>query len=269
MGARRQRTTAACARVSPCTTWVARRALLLLRPPARAHSRSCTPPAGRIGAGQGAHSGGARVSCGVRVRRATDNGGALHHRWASADARLTAGVALHRRGVLRAPRAHIGHVSVRLGGTMNARSAPAALVAPAVRRNFSLSSVLPVLQEGVKVIVQVGSQCCACACTYLVTRSSLAHLLLTHTCVHVPVSVAPVLAQDDFSRCFMSTPVERWDWNAYLCVLWYMGLVFRHCVLFPLRFAAARPPPKPARPSQLASADDELARPSSAGWPLW
>eukprot|EP00475_Leptophrys_vorax_P030294 TRINITY_DN4527_c0_g1_i3.p1 TRINITY_DN4527_c0_g1~~TRINITY_DN4527_c0_g1_i3.p1 ORF type:complete len:366 (+),score=86.48 TRINITY_DN4527_c0_g1_i3:56-1153(+) len=44
-----------------------------------------------------------------------------------------------------------------------------------------------------------------------------------------------LIAQDDFSRCFRENPPEPWNWNAYLYVLWCLGVVFRYVILLPLR----------------------------------
>eukprot|EP00455_Lapot_gusevi_P026456 TRINITY_DN2790_c0_g1_i5.p1 TRINITY_DN2790_c0_g1~~TRINITY_DN2790_c0_g1_i5.p1 ORF type:complete len:427 (+),score=161.31 TRINITY_DN2790_c0_g1_i5:32-1282(+) len=43
------------------------------------------------------------------------------------------------------------------------------------------------------------------------------------------------IVQDDFSKCFTSNPSPRWNWNTYLAILYSLGVVFRYCILFPLR----------------------------------
>jgi len=44
-----------------------------------------------------------------------------------------------------------------------------------------------------------------------------------------------VIVEDDFSRCFQSCPVEPWNWNSYLYILWILGSITRYCFLFPIR----------------------------------
>lgn len=46
---------------------------------------------------------------------------------------------------------------------------------------------------------------------------------------------AELLAEDDFSRCFRENIPEPWNWNAYLYVLWCLGVVFRYGVILPIR----------------------------------
>ena len=43
------------------------------------------------------------------------------------------------------------------------------------------------------------------------------------------------IIDDSFLRCFTSMPPDNWNWNLYLFPLWCIGVVVRHCVLFPLR----------------------------------
>eukprot|EP01006_Ploeotia_vitrea_P041938 TRINITY_DN66588_c13_g2_i3.p1 TRINITY_DN66588_c13_g2~~TRINITY_DN66588_c13_g2_i3.p1 ORF type:complete len:383 (+),score=188.27 TRINITY_DN66588_c13_g2_i3:232-1380(+) len=56
-----------------------------------------------------------------------------------------------------------------------------------------------------------------------------------HDVLPVVTEGASVVVQDDFSRCFQSEPPEPWNWNAYLFVLWSMGVVVRYLILFPIR----------------------------------
>jgi hypothetical protein len=44
-----------------------------------------------------------------------------------------------------------------------------------------------------------------------------------------------LIAQDDFSKCFRENNPDPWNWNAYLYVLWIMGVIFRYGILLPLR----------------------------------
>lgn len=48
---------------------------------------------------------------------------------------------------------------------------------------------------------------------------------------------AAALVDDSFLRCFKSCPPDPWNWNVYLFPLWCLGVVVRHCVLFPIRLA--------------------------------
>merc|ERR1719453_1360995 len=43
------------------------------------------------------------------------------------------------------------------------------------------------------------------------------------------------IVDDSFSCCFQSQPYEPWNWNFYLFPLWCVGVVVRHCFLFPIR----------------------------------
>eukprot|EP00002_Diphylleia_rotans_P010760 TRINITY_DN2130_c0_g1_i4.p2 TRINITY_DN2130_c0_g1~~TRINITY_DN2130_c0_g1_i4.p2 ORF type:complete len:268 (-),score=48.06 TRINITY_DN2130_c0_g1_i4:722-1525(-) len=43
------------------------------------------------------------------------------------------------------------------------------------------------------------------------------------------------MVEDEFTKCFASTPVPRWNWNIYLYPLWLLGVVFRFGILFPIR----------------------------------
>ena len=40
---------------------------------------------------------------------------------------------------------------------------------------------------------------------------------------------------DDFSRCFESSRSPAWNWNFYLFPLWFMGVLIRYLILFPIR----------------------------------
>ncbi|KAL0233630.1 hypothetical protein PCE1_002143 [Barthelona sp. PCE] len=44
------------------------------------------------------------------------------------------------------------------------------------------------------------------------------------------------IAQDSFFKCFRPKPVENWNFAWHLKPIWALGWVFRHFVLFPLRF---------------------------------
>lgn len=44
-----------------------------------------------------------------------------------------------------------------------------------------------------------------------------------------------VIVDDDFSLCFRRPERRAWNWNPYLFIMWSIGLVFRYCILFPLR----------------------------------
>jgi len=46
---------------------------------------------------------------------------------------------------------------------------------------------------------------------------------------------ASSVIDDSFLRCFTSMPPDHWNWNWYLFPLWLVGVLLRHCVLFPLR----------------------------------
>ena len=46
---------------------------------------------------------------------------------------------------------------------------------------------------------------------------------------------ASSIIDDSFLRCFTSMPPDNWNWNLYLFPLWCLGVVLRHCILFPLR----------------------------------
>lgn len=43
------------------------------------------------------------------------------------------------------------------------------------------------------------------------------------------------LVQDDFSKCFLSTKPDPWNWNLYLYPLWAFGVLFRYIILLPIR----------------------------------
>lgn len=47
---------------------------------------------------------------------------------------------------------------------------------------------------------------------------------------------AAAIIDDSFLRCFTSLPPDNWNWNLYLFPMWCIGVVVRHCILFPLRF---------------------------------
>jgi len=49
---------------------------------------------------------------------------------------------------------------------------------------------------------------------------------------------ASVIVQDDFSRCFTSEERQPWNWNAYLYVVWCLGVLVRYGILFPIRLAS-------------------------------
>eukprot|EP00878_Enallax_costatus_P003017 GHUV01003215.1.p1 GENE.GHUV01003215.1~~GHUV01003215.1.p1 ORF type:complete len:425 (+),score=75.67 GHUV01003215.1:346-1620(+) len=51
----------------------------------------------------------------------------------------------------------------------------------------------------------------------------------------VLTDAAAALVDDSFLRCFTSATPDPWNWNFYLAPLWLLGVVFRHCVLFPIR----------------------------------
>eukprot|EP00042_Codosiga_hollandica_P051595 m.636609 g.636609 ORF g.636609 m.636609 type:complete len:464 (+) comp58311_c0_seq7:4551-5942(+) len=50
-------------------------------------------------------------------------------------------------------------------------------------------------------------------------------------------SATQCFVADSFTACFESKPRERWNFNIYLFILWFLGVVLRYCVLFPIRFA--------------------------------
>ena len=43
------------------------------------------------------------------------------------------------------------------------------------------------------------------------------------------------LVEDEFTCCFESSAPRPWNWNIYLYFGWLLGIVFRYCILFPLR----------------------------------
>jgi hypothetical protein len=47
------------------------------------------------------------------------------------------------------------------------------------------------------------------------------------------------IVQDDFSKCFQSSVREPWNWNAYLFILYHLGVLIRYFFLFPIRFFGA------------------------------
>eukprot|EP00484_Ammonia_sp_Unknown_P021862 CAMPEP_0197029542 /NCGR_PEP_ID=MMETSP1384-20130603/8973_1 /TAXON_ID=29189 /ORGANISM="Ammonia sp." /LENGTH=482 /DNA_ID=CAMNT_0042458737 /DNA_START=24 /DNA_END=1472 /DNA_ORIENTATION=- len=47
-----------------------------------------------------------------------------------------------------------------------------------------------------------------------------------------------VIVDDDFSLCFKRAERRPWNFNAYLFVLWLLGVIIRYCILFPLRLLA-------------------------------
>eukprot|EP00775_Hariotina_reticulata_P008732 gene8732-8913_t len=51
----------------------------------------------------------------------------------------------------------------------------------------------------------------------------------------VLTDAAAAMVDDSFLKCFTSAAPDPWNWNFYLAPLWLMGVVFRHCVLFPIR----------------------------------
>jgi hypothetical protein len=46
------------------------------------------------------------------------------------------------------------------------------------------------------------------------------------------------LVDDSFNRCFEETEPDQWNWNIYLFPAWFVGMLIRHLVLFPLRALA-------------------------------
>eukprot|EP00485_Elphidium_margaritaceum_P003335 CAMPEP_0202691680 /NCGR_PEP_ID=MMETSP1385-20130828/6330_1 /ASSEMBLY_ACC=CAM_ASM_000861 /TAXON_ID=933848 /ORGANISM="Elphidium margaritaceum" /LENGTH=466 /DNA_ID=CAMNT_0049347123 /DNA_START=23 /DNA_END=1423 /DNA_ORIENTATION=- len=44
-----------------------------------------------------------------------------------------------------------------------------------------------------------------------------------------------VIVDDDFSLCFKRPRRRAWNWNAYLLLLWSIGVVIRYCILLPVR----------------------------------
>jgi hypothetical protein len=43
------------------------------------------------------------------------------------------------------------------------------------------------------------------------------------------------IVKDSFTICFQSHPPRKWNWNAYLMILYVCGIFCRYCLLFPLR----------------------------------
>lgn len=46
------------------------------------------------------------------------------------------------------------------------------------------------------------------------------------------------VVDDSFTRCFVSSAPEAWNWNIYLFPAWVLGLFVRYVLLFPLRLLA-------------------------------
>merc|ERR1712228_682255 len=44
-----------------------------------------------------------------------------------------------------------------------------------------------------------------------------------------------VVVDDDFSLCFKRPERRPWNFNAYLAVFWFCGVIIRYFILFPLR----------------------------------
>ena len=70
--------------------------------------------------------------------------------------------------------------------------------------------------------------------------------LVITPCLHRPalLDISPLLqdaaaaiVDDSFLRCFQSVSSDPWNWNLYLFPLWFLGLVLRYLILFPLRCA--------------------------------
>ena len=53
----------------------------------------------------------------------------------------------------------------------------------------------------------------------------------------VLADAASAMVDDSFLKCFQTNHADPWNWNAYLWPAWAVGVVLRHCVLFPLRLA--------------------------------
>lgn len=43
------------------------------------------------------------------------------------------------------------------------------------------------------------------------------------------------MVDDEFNRCFTSSRYQPWNWNIYLYPSWILGIILRHCILFPIR----------------------------------
>ena len=43
------------------------------------------------------------------------------------------------------------------------------------------------------------------------------------------------MVDDEFNRCFTSSRYEPWNWTWYLFPMWVLGIILRHCILFPIR----------------------------------
>ena len=46
---------------------------------------------------------------------------------------------------------------------------------------------------------------------------------------------AAAIVDDSFLRCFQGVSGDPWNWNLYLFPLWFLGLILRYLILFPLR----------------------------------
>eukprot|EP00879_Flechtneria_rotunda_P006477 GHRR01006806.1.p1 GENE.GHRR01006806.1~~GHRR01006806.1.p1 ORF type:complete len:372 (+),score=93.78 GHRR01006806.1:1523-2638(+) len=51
----------------------------------------------------------------------------------------------------------------------------------------------------------------------------------------VLTDAAAAMVDDSFLKCFTSAAPDPWNWNFYLAPLWLLGVVLRHCILFPFR----------------------------------
>lgn len=52
------------------------------------------------------------------------------------------------------------------------------------------------------------------------------------------MDASAAVVDDSFTRCFKSQAEDPWNWNIYLFPLWCLGVLVRHCILFPLRYGA-------------------------------
>lgn len=51
----------------------------------------------------------------------------------------------------------------------------------------------------------------------------------------VLTDAAAAMVDDSFLKCFTMTEPDPWNWNLYLFPMWCLGVVFRYCILFPIR----------------------------------
>lgn len=54
-------------------------------------------------------------------------------------------------------------------------------------------------------------------------------------CIPLIREATQALVNDNFTQCFESVSPQRWNWNIYLYPVWFLGVIFRYVVLFPLR----------------------------------